>query len=118
MAIKQIMEDTLSLFSISHFLGMSGWRLWLGRVFQTFRSSTCCGLFIAVLCNVVSGHPAFSLLCNHQFVGNARLKLWIGRFFQTSRSLLSTRYPHICVLTSACSTHWGRVLFKSQVPGL
>ena len=60
MAFKQVLEDTLSLFSIPQFLGMSGWRLWLGRVFQIFRSSTCCGRFFAVLYHVVSRHPALA----------------------------------------------------------
>ena len=54
MAFKQILEDTLSLFSILQVLGMSGWRLWLGRVFQTFRSSICHNLFVAVLYHIVS----------------------------------------------------------------
>ena len=60
MTFKRILEDILSLFSIPKFLGLSGWRLWLVRVFQPFRSSTCCGRFVAVLYHVVSGHPALA----------------------------------------------------------
>ena len=90
MAFKHILEDTLSLFSIPQFLGMSGWRLWLGRVFQTFRSSICCGRFVAVLYHVGSGHPAFSLLFNHRCLGTPGYKLWIGRFFRTSRNTIPT----------------------------
>ena len=109
MAFKWILEDTLSLFSIPQFLGMSGWKLWLGRVFQTFRSSTCCGRFVAVLYHVVSGHPAFSLLCNRQFL----LKVVDWNVFQTYRS--SLRYLHICMLYMLqwlfpaynLSWHWG-----------
>ena len=100
MAFKRILEETLSLFSILQFLGMSGWRLWLGRVFQTFRSSTCCGRFVADLYHVVSGQPAFSLLCNHQ-----------GRHARRCGLEGSFKHPEVHdqhdTHTSACSTCCG-----------
>ena len=102
MAFKQILEDTLSLFSIPQFLGMSGWRLWLGTVFQTFRSSTCCGWFVAVLNHVVSGHPSFSLLCNHQFFGRQAKSCGLEGSFEHP----GVHFQHD-THTSACSTCCG-----------
>ena len=106
MAIKQIIEDTFSLFSISQFLGMSGWRLWLGRSFKhsgVLHVVACSSLYYTILCQGILPLACSAII---SFRGR-QAKLWIGRFLRTSRSLLSTRYPHICLLTSACSIRLG-----------